>query len=478
MIHSEGLESILSRRSSSLFRLLTWAIQLLRRAQVNRAVAYGIVANGWRFIAGPVSMILIGTRFTPEVQGYYYTFSSLLALQIFVELGLGMVIVQFASHEWSKLGLDSQGRIVGEASALSRLVSLGHLAFRWYSVAGGIVAGGLGLGGYIFFSQSPTPVGVDWVAPWFALCLLTGMTLWLVSVWSLLEGCNQVSRVYAFRMIQGVLTSLASWAAILLGAKLWTAVVTTAVGIIWAAVFLARHYRHFFAPFLSALSGARLSWRLDILPMQWRLAVSFVFGYFSTWVFTPMLFHYHGAVVAGQFGMTWGLVGSVIGVASIWSAPRAPQFGILIARKEYAQLDRLLFRVAAASTSVLVLSGVAVWLAIYMVPAFSLRFAARLMPPLPTGILVLGVIMANFGHPFSVYLRAHRREPYMWLSIVLGILTLFLTWLLGIRFGAAGAAAAYAGVALFVAFPWSMVIWYRCRAAWHAEAAECLPASD
>lgn len=458
--------------------LLTWAIQLLRLAQVNRAVAYGIVANGWRFIAGPVSMILIGTRFTPEVQGYYYTFSSLVALQIFVELGLGTVIVQFASHEWSKLGLDSQGRIVGEASALSRLVSLGHLAFRWYSVAGGIVAGGLGLGGYIFFSQSPTPVGVDWVAPWFALCLLTGMTLWLVPVWSLLEGCNQVSRVYAFRMIQGVLTSLALWAAILLGAGLWTAVVTTAVGIIWAAAFLPRYYRHLFGPFFFAPSGKPLSWHSEIWPMQWRLAVSFVFGYFSTWVFTPVLFHYRGAIEPGQFGMTWNLIASVVGVANIWSSPRAPQFGMLIARKEYAQLDRLLFRVAAASTSVLVINGLAVWLAIYMVPAFSPRFAARLMPPLPTGLLILGWIMNNFGHPFSVYLRAHRREPYMVLTIVLGVLTFLLTWFLGSRFGAVGAAATYAGVGSLVALPWGMVIWYRCRAAWHAEAGGRLPAPD
>jgi O-antigen/teichoic acid export membrane protein len=467
----EEVEVTIASRVPRFSNTLTWGVRLLRRAQVNRAVAYGILSYGWRFLSGPVSIVLIGTHFSRELQGYYYTFSSLLALQLFVELGMGTVITQFASHEWSRLGLDEHGRIVGEEAALSRLVSLGRLAFRWYLVAGAIFVCGAGVGGYIFFSHSVTP-GINWVIPWFALCLLTGITLWLVSVWSLLEGCNQVSRVYAFKMIQAVVGTLAAWAAILVGAGLWTGVASTAVGIACALVYLAWRYRRFFDPFWSSPADARLSWRAEMWPMQWRLAVGYVFGYFSTWIFVPMLFRYHGPIVAGQFGMSWGVISSVSGIAAIWSAPRAPQYGMLIAKKEYEELDRFLFRVTAVATSVLVSSGVAVCLLVYVLTAIGHPFASRLMPPLPTGVLAFGVVMANLCTPFSVYLRAHKREPFMGLTVVMGVLTVVLTSVLARRFGAMGAAATYAGVASLVGFPAGMVIWYRCRARWHADIIE------
>ena len=95
--------------------------RFLRWAGVDRPIALSISARMWGLISGPVTMLLIAARFSKEVQGYYFTFSSLLALQVFLELGLGQVIVQFASHEWSHLGLDSTGRIAGSPAAMSRL---------------------------------------------------------------------------------------------------------------------------------------------------------------------------------------------------------------------------------------------------------------------------------------------------------------------------------------------------------------------
>ncbi len=456
------------RRLTILSNLWTWVGNLLRRMQMTRAVLYGVLTFSWRFISGPVTIFLIGTYFTPELQGYYYTFSSLLALQIFVELGIGTVIIQFASHEWSQLKLDNQGRIVGDPQALSRLVSLGRFIFRWYLVAALILIIGLGIGGYYFFSKSPQSQ-LNWVTPWLVLCVLTGTNLWLVSVWSLLEGCNQVSRVYAFRMVKGVLISLSVWTAISMGAGLWTAPVATAASLVLALAYLSRRYWRFFSSFWSGISGPRFNWRSEILPMQWRIAVSYLSGYFTAWVFTPLLFHFHGAVVAGQFGMTWRLIISVAGLAMMWSKPRAPQFGMLIARKDYAELDRRFFRIQIVATFVLICGALAVWLLTYILTAIDHQFATRLLPPLPAGLLALGVIASNFCAPMSVYLRAHKREPYMGVTVTLGIVTAFFAWLLGSRFGATGVAMTYAGVSIFIALPTGLWIWSRCRAKWHAD---------
>ena len=70
--------------------------RLLNRAEVNQAVFYALLLRGWQLAGGAVSVLLITYFFTPELQGYYYTFSALVALQTFFELGMHLVIVSAA----------------------------------------------------------------------------------------------------------------------------------------------------------------------------------------------------------------------------------------------------------------------------------------------------------------------------------------------------------------------------------------------
>lgn len=456
---------------SSAAQIMSQAIvlgkELLRRAQVTRATVYGIMGAGWGIAAGPVTAILIASFFTPEVQGYYYTFSSVLALNIFFELGFSNIVKYFAGHEWAKLSLDQQGRIVGDADAYSRLVSLGRISFRWYLMGGIIVALGIGTAGYVFFSRSPD-AGVTWVAPWFALSVLGGINMALLPVWSLLEGCNQVSNVYFFRTVGAVLVTLATWASIYLGAGLWTASISTTILLLWSAVFLLRRYRHFFQSFFSRSTGACVNWWGEIWQVQWRTAVSYLSGYFTAYIFTPILFHFHGPVVAGQFGMSWALVGAVGGVATMWSTPRGPQFAVMIARKDYKTIDHILHRIMAVALGVLLAGGLAAWLLVYGLNMINHPFAARLIPPLPMALLLAGIVVAHVLHPTSVYLRAHKKEPYMVLSIVAAVMIGLSSLVLGCKFGAIGVTTAYL-VSQLILFPWGLAIFLRCRNEWRRE---------
>ena len=91
--------------------------RFVNRLEVDQAVFYSLCLRGWQFLAGPVSVVLIGLFFTPETQGFYYTFASLMALQTFFELGFSIVVINVSSHEWLRLRLDEGGRIVGDADA-------------------------------------------------------------------------------------------------------------------------------------------------------------------------------------------------------------------------------------------------------------------------------------------------------------------------------------------------------------------------
>ncbi|MBI5933623.1 MAG: hypothetical protein HY867_07925 [Chloroflexi bacterium] len=441
-------------------------ISILQKAEVDRAVFYGVSARVWGVVSGPVTALLIATKFSPEVQGYYFTFANLLALQIFVELGLGVVIVQFASHEWSKLRLSQQGEITGDPEALSKLSSLATVALKWFLVGGLIVVLGLGFGGHLFFSRSPAS-DVNWVSPWFLLCALTGVNIFLIPIWSLLEGCNQVSDLYFFRLWQGLSFSFSAWIAIYFGANLWVASISTVVTLVCAALFIKRKYWNFLKSLLASRpGGTRLDWRKDILPMQWRFALSSISGYFVFSFFTPVLFHYHGPLVAGQFGMTWSVVGFIGSISSAWIAPKIPQFGMMIARKEYDLLDNLFWRLTKVVVAVTFLLSICCWFCIYLINVLNYSIAERFLPLIPTAILLLAQTLITISTPFSSYLRAHKKEPLLLVSVVSGIMTGLLTLFLGKYYAASGAAAGYLSVCMMV-LPSVIIIWHRSRKAWH-----------
>ncbi len=444
---------------------------LLRKFEITRAVFFAILATIWGLAAGLVSLSLVATLFTPELQGYYYTFRSLLALQTFVGLGLGTVIIQFASHEWSKLSLNETGQIVGDRVALSRLASLAGFALKWYVVGSVIVALGLGIGGYIFFSQSPD-TGVNWVMPWFVLCLLTGITLCLAPIWSLLEGCNQVSSVYTFRFFQGLCSSLAIWVAILLGANLWVVSIASMAKLIYAVVFLRKRYWSFLMTLLFSFRvKEKMPWHSEIWPMQWRIALGSVGGYFSRYFFTPVLFKYHGAVVAGKMGMTWTLAALLFSFASAWVYPRVPRFGMLIAQRKYKELDELFWRITKVMMILVGLGAASIWSLLYILSMLNHPLAARLLAPLPAGLFLLSQVVLVFSVPMSSYLRAHKKEPLLFLSLAGSLMIGLSNLILGKYFSATGMAVGYLTTNLIVV-PLIAWVWYRCRTAWHSDVNE------
>lgn len=433
---------------------------------MDRAVLYAILARTWGFAAGPVSALLIATKFTPTIQGFYYTFGSVLALQTFAELGIGYAITQFASHEWSKLRIGENRRIEGNPDHLSRLASLTRIAIKWYSIAAFIVIIGLSIGGYVFFSQSPSQ-NVNWKLPWIFLCVLTGINLFSTAIWSLLEGCNQVKNVYLYRFFQGLIGSLAAWSAIIFGAELWTASILSLVSLIFAGYFLRRNYWEFFKSLLLIkLKGPHLSWLTDILPFQWRIALSWVSGYFIITFITPVLFKFQGPVIAGQMGMTMALISAATAISSSWIAPKTPKMAILVAQKEYKQLDVLFFKLVKISGIMTLLFGGSVWLLIYFINIINSPFANRFLPPLPAGLFLLGQLIIAIPSPCSNYMRAHKKEPLLFLSVLNGILTGITTFIAGKYFSVVGVVSSFLILNIIIQ-PLVVLTWYRFRIKYH-----------
>jgi len=423
---------------------------------IDRPVFYALLTRGWQFAAGPVTLLLIAANFPAAMQGYYYTFWSLLALQTFFELGFSVVVIHVASHEWARLKI-SRGRITGDAASRSRLISLGRLLFKWYAGAGLMFVLVTGAIGVAFFVSKPAP-GFSWFWPWVVLVVLNGLLIWVFPFSALLEGCNQVGEVYKLAIAQAVTGHLVVWSMIVGGAGLWTVAGATLVRLLWYLWLVMVRYRKFFAPFWRKHRGPAMHWASELWPMQWRLALQGVFTYCSTWMLTPLLFHYDSPAMAGRMGMTWGVLVALQAGAFAWVQTRAARFGMLVSRRDYQQLDPLWRRMTLLSTAALIAGGAAFWGVLLMLTQLQHQYAValtgRLLPLLPAGLLVLAAVVTHVVACQTVYLRAHRHDPLLWVTVASSTaIATFAFYAAANGWSATGVAAGYLATSVAFTLP-------------------------
>ena len=119
------------------FQMLLDSIR--HRLGLDRAVIFTVLARGWASGSGLVTVVLIARFLSPAEQGYYYTYASLIALQMVFELGFSQVVMQLASHERAHLSIGPDGSVTGTETAHARLASVLQFSVRWYG-AGAIAS--------------------------------------------------------------------------------------------------------------------------------------------------------------------------------------------------------------------------------------------------------------------------------------------------------------------------------------------------
>jgi O-antigen/teichoic acid export membrane protein len=458
-------------------RSLPWLARQQRRTRnwlqtglgIDRAIGFTILARGWASSAGLVTVALIARFLSPAEQGYYYTFGSLIALQIVFELGFSLVILQMASHERAHLIFSPGGVISGDAIAHARLASVLQKTVRWYTAAALVLAVFLLTAGSHFFSAHQQGAGnVSWRLPWFAASIAATLTFQLDPILSFMEGCGFVPNVARLRLAQAMTGSSLAWLAMAVHHGLFAPamIITGNAGV--ASLWLFRR-RELLLPLMRHRSGEhRIHWMKEVWPFQWRIAVSWLSGYFIFQLYNPVLFAYRGAIVAGQMGMSLSLSGALGTVAVSWVNTKAAPFGTLIARKEYAKLDQLFFQSVKQSFTVCAIGAVAVWIGVLYLNWAHLPFAHRVLDPLSLGILLLIAPLNVVIFAEATYLRAHKQEKFLLNSVLGAILVGSSTYFLGRSYGALGVVVGSLLIGLLMGLPLGTYTFLKYRRIWHA----------
>src|SRR6266700_3211581 len=384
------------------------ALRLKHLFGVDRAIAYTVLARVVQILGSTGTVLLILRFLTPVEQGYYYTLLSLVSLQVVFELGFSFVILQMAAHECAHLTVHTDGRIEGDPTAHARLASLLQKTFRWYLAAAVILYVSLLPAGAFFFSRHahttiPLATGpVAWHGPWVVAVLATAVLFLLNPFFSFLEGCGQVWQVGRIRFGQALLGAVMSWGALLAHHGLYSPAMVI-IGHVAAGMAFLYSRRNLCLGLLRYPARERaVSWRSEVWPFQWKIAVSWLCSYFTIQIFTPVLFAYRGPAEAGQFGMSLSVTGYLSALVLAWMSTKATPFGQMIA-----------------------------------------RLAARMVSPQIFLLLLLTCVSAFVVQSMAIYLRSFKREPFLIQSMVIAALSILLSLLTVRAFGTTGIALSY-----------------------------------
>ncbi len=396
-----------------------------------------------------VSLILVVKYLTGVEQGFYYTFGSIVAIQIFFELGLNGIITQYVAHEMAHLQWQGDHMVQGESKYISRLSSLLHFSLKWYLFFASILIISLIAVGFFYFNRYNTISSiVSWEIPWILLAAGTGINLIISPVIAFLQGMGKVKEIAKTQLILQIFKLTIVWVGLIAGAKLYVLGLGSFMGVLIYALVITLKYKKLLANIWQTIIIERVHYRKEIFPYQWKIAMSWISGYFIFQLFNPVLFATEGAVVAGQMGMTLAAIGGISSITVAWINTKVPVFSGLIAQKKYGELDTIFNNTLLQSFVLNILLLLGMFTVIFGIRYFNISMGGkhlgdRFLPYLPMSLMMLSIVANHIISSWATYLRCHKKEPMMVLSIVMGIACTLSTVLLGKYFGVLGMTTGY-----------------------------------
>lgn len=447
---------------------------IAKKIGMDRAIAFGSGARVVQAFSGVITIFFIATFLSGEEQGYYYTFGSLLAIQTFFELGFTNIITQFVAHEFSHLQITDNNVLQGEQKNQSRLSSLLHFSLKWYAIVSILFFVVVYILGFVFFktSDASTP-DVDWKIPWLILCVATTVKMFQSPFTAILMGMNKVVEMNEITFIQQLISPLMMWILLLSHCGLYVVGVSSVVAVlVWFVyIFRKKYLKELLVNIYRTPVCEKVYYMKEIFPYQWRIAISSLSGYFIFHFLTPIIFKYQGAVISGQVGMAITIISAIQSFSMSWLNTKVPLYSQLIARNEYAELDAIFNKTMRQMITVCVSLMFLAFFFLTSVDILGVSFKGELLSDRylkgwPLLFLMAGYLTDQFSFSWATYLRCHKKEPFMLISLITGILCLTVIYFVS-KYSSIFYVILFYSLVRILTTPWGYFIFKNCKNKWH-----------
>lgn len=392
---------------------------------IDKTVSSILIGRLWSLISGPFNIFLLATCLSPEEQGYYYAFLGVAGISVFFELGLGVVLTQFFSHEYARLEWNDAGQLEGEPEAKRRIASILRTAIVVYALIS-LVSLPVILGsGVLFFGRIEAHENLNWFVPWILLTILVGVAGVATPITTFISGCGRLGELAKIQAIATIVASIGFWIALYTGMGLYAICISLVISsiILWWWC-IAQSFNAVIDLMKMDNSHVPFSWSTEVWPMQWRIAVSWLAGYFAFQAIPPIIFQTHGAIEAGKVGMTIGISYTIGSIGSSWINANVPKFGELASARKLTELNSLFKSSLTHSIFFIAFAGFVLVFTLFVAGQFKAPFLEKMLPPGPFALVIASALAATVMYAESCYLRSFKEEPLMPVNMICSICTI------------------------------------------------------
>lgn len=383
----------------------------------------------WRVFSGPVLLLFIPLFLTPMEQGYWYTFISVAAFSVLADLGFSNIVLQFAAHEFAFLHFEEMGTVTGDSLHLWKLVSFFRFSIKWLTRIIFIVFPLIVIGGFYFLSTRQSDAeNVSWCIPWIIYSTVTAFVFFNSTMLSFFEGCNSVGKIQKIRFKISIVTSLSMLVGLVVHGGLYALPVSAILASLAGFYFTWNNYKLFIRQLWTLSQEHFYNWWPEFSALIWRYAISWGSGFFVFQLFTPLVFYFKGPVEAGKIGISIAMWTAGYNIAISWIIAITPKLNMLIAEKSWYKLDSIFFNSLRRAIATMVAGGITFFIIEYLLYDYFFFFH-RIMSPIGMLILFCSWLLQVGVNAVAIYLRAHKKEPLVVVSVLNAFIVLVGTFL-------------------------------------------------
>lgn len=431
--------------------------KLVHKLDIDFDIGNTLLLRIWSTVSGGLLVLMIPIFLSSAEQGYYFTFSSIIGMQVFFELGFNFVITQMISHEMVKVSLVNN-KLVGNEYSINRIYSLIRMLIKWYSVVSVLFFIVVFLVGVYFFSIKGSLLRDDWVVAWTLITLFSAINLFVSPFFSVLEGMGLVGRVAQVRLFQSILGySLLSCLFLFHYRLNALPAISGAAAFMGLGFLFYRYYPILFEPIKRIAQDKKISWRHEIFPFQWRMALSWLSGYLIFQLFNPLIFANQGAIEAGKVGLSLAIFSTILALSISWVNAKVPILAKFISAKNKAEINNLFSNLLIKSTVANVFCSISFIIIVCILRYYDFSLVERLVS---VDILIMMSIITLINHVIyccATYMRAHKEEPMLFNSIVTGVLV-SLSIYFSSKVSVFITILSYFSILFFICLPWTILL--------------------
>lgn len=385
---------------------------MLKALYSDKNILWLNLRNLLNLVKAPISFILIVKFLSVEEQGLWYTFFSLSAIKILIDLGFGKIIMFAVAHETSNIIIneDETFELSKVSNMLSSLIFKSLIFFIGLTIIYFISMQYLG---FIFFNGSA-------LFYWQLYSIGTSLSFLGVGIINVYMGMNFIKSTQKTLFISTLIQTFITW----LSLAQSTGLLSLGIGYFIAGCFLVLILilnKYSLLAMVFTKKNNSYSLIKTLYKFQLKYIASWISGYAITNVIVLYLYKYIDPILAGKYGLSFSLIASVIKLSDSPIRAYIPRITQCIARKQFNEAISICIKIVKVKY-ILLVSLLLALTVFFLVLYYNNIYIDRILSVTSILLITLSYIAYDFVAMLSTFVRSLLDEPFFLVNMFFAII--------------------------------------------------------